>query len=573
MAEVEETVFSSSEESQLTIAETPKKKKRGKGKQQVEFELSDEMKNLDKTIEETIRKLNHRNLTSKVARKMLCKLVKNDHVLALALLKAEEEEEGCERNQSESSEIQSCDENDKRSDKDGPVTPKLTRLKAKQLNQQLPIPGNLHETHEPDEEVVKLIQEELKSDSEDEEYQPDDSEGDITNTTFSDVDSQPSTPGNALINIKELDSPIKSEFKVPKPPLTTKEQENIALRTRSKLDLQTTSIETIESTFIPPDIDYDLYDFNQDFENEDEMEWKDFLSKCYLPFPDDDEKNDEADPEYVANERIPFDAEELRTVRVPKKELSDLISELFEYTSFNFNEPTASRSKSCESKNIKKQKPTPQKSNKYPTPRINSKIYFPAELNTPPHTEVTPEQPQSSPCHYYYSPQVLQTPIKSIQQSPAPFQSHTSQIQSPIISQYSSPQLPQTPSVLVVNQNQLEIRPLADNVGVFNPNTIINQGFYVNGTYTLPQYQSVIVQIPTIDLLQNGLNFTQPTKVVTESGELVREYLTDDIKRQLRKERSLANFEYLNNNAPERVRRNNFKCYNFLLIKSSDNNR
>jgi hypothetical protein len=591
MEEPEETVCSSSDEFHLTIAETPKKKKRSKVKQQVDFEMSSEAKNLDKTIETTILKC--KNLTSDVARKMLCKLVKNDHVLALALLKAEEEE-GRERFQSESSEVLSGDENDKRSDSDAPVTPKLTRLKAKQLNQQLPIPGNLLTTH-PDEEVVKLINEELKSDSEDEEYQPDaDSDGDITNTTFSDIDSQPSTPGSALVNNEELDSPLKGEFKVPKTPLTAEEQENIARRTRSKLCLQTTSIETIESTFILPDIDYDLYDFNQDFENlaEDELEWKDFLNKCYLPLSQDDEKYDEADPEYIANEQVPFDKEELRSVRVPKKELSDLISELFEDSSLNFNEPsTSSRSKNYESnKNVKKPKPTPSKGNKYPAPKISSK----AELNTPPHViesdarnrnlDVTPEQPLPQ-SHYYYSPQLLQTPLKNVQQtplqSPAPYHAHQSyqpsphiiqpQMQSPV-PQYSSlpavisspttlvasPQLPQTPSVLVMNQNQLEIRPLADNSGAFNTNSIINQGIFMNGAYTLPQYQSVVIQVPTIQLLQNGLNFSFSTSLGTEPQQNVNvKNLTDDTKRKLKKECRpecrLSNFDYLNSDQPENV--------------------
>lgn len=130
---------------------------------------------------------------------------------------AEEEEEGEDRLISE-------DESDRKSENEAPITPKLTRLKAKQLNQQLPIPGSLLDQHEPDADVVKLIQEELKSDEEegDEEYQPDhDSDGDITNTTFSDIDSQPSTPGSALLYYEDIESPIKSgDFKVPKTPMT-----------------------------------------------------------------------------------------------------------------------------------------------------------------------------------------------------------------------------------------------------------------------------------------------------------------------------------------------------------------
>lgn len=208
---------SSSEDTQLHIAETPTKTKRKRRKPQMEFE-DDSFQKLDKTIEETISKC--RNLTKETARSLLCKLVKNDHVLALALLKAEEQD-GMESTEDPVSE----NESDKKSEIDALVTPKLTRLKAKQLNHQLPIPGNLLDQHEPDEEVVKLINEELKSDEEDDdEYQPEhdhDSDGDITNTTFSDIDSQPSTPGSALFNNEEIDSPIKnSDFKIPKTPLS-----------------------------------------------------------------------------------------------------------------------------------------------------------------------------------------------------------------------------------------------------------------------------------------------------------------------------------------------------------------
>lgn len=166
---------------------------------------------LDKTIEETIEKCE--NFTPEVAKKMLLKLIKNEHILALSLLKAEEEDD---------KKSLDSDDDDKKSEVEAPTTPKLTRLKAKQLNQKLPVPGSLNTT-EPCEDVVALIQDELKSDDEDDEYQPceDDalSDEDVTNTTFSDLESQPSTPGSALLyNEQDFDSPTKdgSDFKVPK---------------------------------------------------------------------------------------------------------------------------------------------------------------------------------------------------------------------------------------------------------------------------------------------------------------------------------------------------------------------
>lgn len=49
--------------------------------------------------------------------------------------------------------------------------------------------------------------------------------------------------------------------------------EIIAARTRSKLCLTTTAIETIESEFVPPDITTDMYDFDTNVDND----WLNFL--------------------------------------------------------------------------------------------------------------------------------------------------------------------------------------------------------------------------------------------------------------------------------------------------------
>jgi hypothetical protein len=198
---------SDSENSSLKIAieEAPSTPKR-KVKKNLQFDGSA----LDKTIEETIEKCE--NFTPDVAKKMLLKLIKNEHILALSVLKAEEDE----KKSSDS------DDEDKKSEVEAPTTPKLTRLKAKQLNQTLPVPGSLNST-EPCKDVVALIQAEMKSDDEDDEYQPCEedalSDEDITNTTFSDLESQPSTPGSALLyNEQDFDSPTKDvgDFKVPK---------------------------------------------------------------------------------------------------------------------------------------------------------------------------------------------------------------------------------------------------------------------------------------------------------------------------------------------------------------------
>lgn len=129
------------------------------------------------------------------------------------------------------------------------------------------------------------------------------------------------------------------------------EEANIALRTRSKLCLSSTPLEVIEEAFIPPDITTDMYDM--DCDNDD---WMDFLKKFTRPLdevakPTEDE---EQDPEYniLADEEIDeIDKEELRVdkaVKVTRKELNDLIAELFEYSEIctsNLND-TEKKSKS-----------------------------------------------------------------------------------------------------------------------------------------------------------------------------------------------------------------------------------
>lgn len=134
----------------------------------------------------------------------------------MIILKAEEEEK-----QEHRWKTSDTDDDDKKSETEAPATPKLTRLKAKQLNHQLPLHGSLKKS-EPSEEVVALIRDELKSDDEDDEYHPgdNDSDDDFNNQTLSDIESQPSTPGSALFQSEQdIDSPMKDgDFKMPRMP-------------------------------------------------------------------------------------------------------------------------------------------------------------------------------------------------------------------------------------------------------------------------------------------------------------------------------------------------------------------
>lgn len=107
----------------------------------------------------------------------------------------------------------------------------------------------------------------------------------------------------------------------------TEEQEIIAKRTRSKVCLQATPIETIEATFVPPDITTDMYDFDCDIDNV----WKEFLQDFTMPLNHDNENDDEeTDPEFVAPKVHFVDREELLDTKVPKKEVQNLMKDFLD---------------------------------------------------------------------------------------------------------------------------------------------------------------------------------------------------------------------------------------------------
>uniref|UniRef100_A0A182NSG0 Myb-like domain-containing protein n=1 Tax=Anopheles dirus TaxID=7168 RepID=A0A182NSG0_9DIPT len=282
---------------------------------------NDEEKLFDQKFEESIQKSAAKNnLTSMCVKRLLKKLVVNDHILAIVRLK--EEEEAKKMNEVNGSPAQDGAEGgaeDDGDDKEEPQ-PKLTRLKAKELRQTVFPIASLNEPT-PDEEIAALINAELSSDDDDEEYKPTEDEivsDDDPNTTASDIDSQPRTPASTSLTVEndfqsEVQYTKDGLFKIPRARNDSQcsqseqeqEQENIALRTRSKLCLTTTAIETLESTFIPPDITNDMYEYD----GEMDQAWKDFLEEFTKPL---------------------LDPEEMRAGKVSKKELNALVLELME---------------------------------------------------------------------------------------------------------------------------------------------------------------------------------------------------------------------------------------------------
>lgn len=118
------------------------------------------------------------------------KVVRNDHVLAIVKLKEEElvrreqaMKDSMANNETSIAEM-TVPENDENNELENAI-PKLTRAKARALN-QYPLPVAPLKHSEPASEVIALIREELHSDDDDEEYQPgeDDIEVSLFSTAF-----------------------------------------------------------------------------------------------------------------------------------------------------------------------------------------------------------------------------------------------------------------------------------------------------------------------------------------------------------------------------------------------------
>ncbi|XP_039278811.1 GON-4-like protein [Nilaparvata lugens] len=252
-----------------------------------------------------------------------------------------------------------------------PYEPKLTRAKARELmeKQALSVVWPLHEVpskQTPCKSKI-LMEKEYPEDSSDEEYRPSEDEpsddDDINKSTTTSVLEDLNHPDkdDEIFDNEELgledticedeSQPKRKRITFDLPPETPTDEEphspsfiddlvreSIGQRTRSKLCLSETPLEEIEQAFIPPDITCDMYDFNCD--NDD---WTNFLKEFTQPLdtlPDMNETVDdvEADPEYnvLADEdTLTEDMEELRHdrgVKVSRREVKELIKELFEYT-------------------------------------------------------------------------------------------------------------------------------------------------------------------------------------------------------------------------------------------------
>ncbi|KAF7264576.1 hypothetical protein GWI33_023037 [Rhynchophorus ferrugineus] len=217
---------------------------------------------------------------------------------------------------------------------------KLTRAKTKELLSSATIPSVAPYwiPQPPPSETHILIGEDLKEDDSGDEYVPGD-EDDKSAASESDTSSLPPPTPPTPISLEDIGTHTTytddGVFKIPPPKFTdeTEHVANIALRTRSKINLSSTPLEEIEKSFIPPDITTDMYDLDCD----DDV-WKDFLKTFTQPLDEMNRPNDdeEHDPEYniLADEINELDEEEIRIdrgVKVTKKEIKKLWDELFDY--------------------------------------------------------------------------------------------------------------------------------------------------------------------------------------------------------------------------------------------------
>ncbi|XP_012272337.1 GON-4-like protein isoform X2 [Orussus abietinus] len=290
----------------------------------------DEITVLNEMEEEIERQLDAKaaktNLTATNVKNILKHVITNEHVMAMVQKRLHN------------------------SDDDIIFEPKLTRAKAKELamtQPDIPWPMTPVKKTAPSE-VQVLIEEELSEDSSDEEYNPDqdqqsDDEREAETSVGSDAESQPSTPATSMgqstssEQLKVSDTRYDSDgiFKIPSIPLVPTEEESIGQRTRSKLCLSETPLEHIEQAFVPPDITTDMYDWDCD----NDEDWDNFLKEFTQPLAQEPvaEDDPDADPEYNIledEETELLDKEELRmdrAVKVTRRELNNLVAELFEF--------------------------------------------------------------------------------------------------------------------------------------------------------------------------------------------------------------------------------------------------
>nr|XP_013810031.1 PREDICTED: GON-4-like protein isoform X2 [Apteryx mantelli mantelli] len=349
-----------------------KRKREGK-RQEEEGSLSCDIK-LDDTLDRTLEDgAKQHNLTVVNVRNILHEVITNEHVVAMMKAAISETE-------------------------DIPLfEPKMTRSKLKEVVEKgVVIPTwNISPIKKANEvkppQFVDIPLEE--DDSSDEEYQPEDEDEDETaeeSLLESDVESTASSPrgakrfrtrrssdeeGGTICETEKVTTPVVRHISAevvpmgPPPPPKPKQSKDsafmeklhavdeelasspvcmdsyqsledslIAFRTRSKRPLKDVPLGQLEAELRAPDITPDMYDPN----TADDEEWKRWLGGLMNDdVENEDEADDDDDPEYNFLEDLDEpDTEDFRNdraVRITKKEVNELMEELFETDEMGFS--------------------------------------------------------------------------------------------------------------------------------------------------------------------------------------------------------------------------------------------
>uniref|UniRef100_A0A336MFL2 CSON000955 protein n=1 Tax=Culicoides sonorensis TaxID=179676 RepID=A0A336MFL2_CULSO len=453
------------------------------------------IEDIEDTIQSCIKK--NKELTPDAIKIILRKLVKNEHVLAICRLKEEELLQKSEENGNDAD-----DENDE-------VIPKLTRAKAKQMDKKL-LPLVPLKTTKTDTEVVEFLQKEIHDEDEtDPEYQPEED----PNTTISDMDSLPATPQS--VRKPENEVLIDGVFKIPRirnESLTQSEgeAEPICKRTRTRLCLETTPIETLESTLVAPDITVDMYDHDKDVDKH----WADFLNQFTKPFnPHADDADDPSDDEFQPGKHVPLDKEELADVAISKKEYNTLLKELMEIVDTmddSFLDVTTEPSQ-IETKEVERKLRSPRSvRKKVPSaiisdPCPNETLTHETDLNTP-------EKSES------FGPNLMSTmnesTIENVNGDQSSVQVDTFLNDTARTSESEKSSLINLKSTLSLSiQNPINAEQWISLDGI----NLLNYAQYQNGVFYLPTTQKILIEVPTEQLLKSISSQSDTKIILTDS--------------------------------------------------------
>jgi len=152
-------------EATKSSSSTPRRprKRRRVDRQSIDSQVDEDVREIDRRLRKVAKE---NSISTEDMQKVVRKVVRNDHVLALVTLKAEDE-------LAREKKLESAEQQKRGAIiiTDTPSVPKLTRAKARELNctPGISLP-QLNETPTDNDGIEALIREDLHSDEEDEEY-------------------------------------------------------------------------------------------------------------------------------------------------------------------------------------------------------------------------------------------------------------------------------------------------------------------------------------------------------------------------------------------------------------------